>query len=306
MEDDLFGGRKPWVPAREIIDWSLTGQSIYDRARPLSAKTLARIEAGLKRYGLSPFVAAWDHQSSVGVWSQDQPLSTVTTKARHGVVEPFLVPHFGERPGQAPRCLSVNEPLPTGQGAGSLVQPFLIEMRGTSDDQVQGSGRDIQRPLGTVTAGGIHHALIEPALLGQQSGSALRPVSQPAPTVATSGAIALVEPYIIKYYGTGGPRPVTEPLDTVTTKDRHALVRPTVRIQGENYLLDIRFRMLQPHELAAAQGFRKEYVFTGTKAEQVKQIGNAVPRRLARALVAAAMTQRSDVGWLNDSGGNEA
>jgi DNA (cytosine-5)-methyltransferase 1 len=266
LEDDFFAARRPWVPARDIIDWSLVGQSIYDRARPLSPKTMARIEAGLKKYGLRPFVAAWDHQSGSGVWSGEAPLSTVTTKARHGVVE-----------------------------------PFLVEMRGTDVSQVNSSGRDLSQPLGTVTAGGNHHALIEPALLGQQSGSALRPVSQPAPTVATAGAIALVEPFLVKFYGTGGAQSTGQPLDTVTTKDRHALVNPEVVVDGQIYKLDIRFRMLQPHELAAAQGFRRDYVFTGSKADQVKQIGNAVPRGLASALVGAAMTQRAEVGWLSDA-----
>lgn len=66
-----------------------------------------------------------------------------------------------------------------------------------------------------------------------------------------------------------------------------------------------RFRMLKPHELAAAQGFPKGYIFYGKKKKQgiivengnttdiVKQIGNAVPKNLAKALVKAALTQSS-------------
>jgi site-specific DNA-cytosine methylase len=41
--------------------------------------------------------------------------------------------------------------------------------------------------------------------------------------------------------------------------------------------------MLEPHELAAAQGLAG-YKFTGKKTEVVKQIGNAVPKGLATAL----------------------
>jgi DNA (cytosine-5)-methyltransferase 1 len=47
--------------------------------------------------------------------------------------------------------------------------------------------------------------------------------------------------------------------------------------------------MLQPRELAGAQGFPDDYQFTGTKTDQVKQIGNAVPCGLARALVEAVL-----------------
>jgi DNA (cytosine-5)-methyltransferase 1 len=68
---------------------------------------------------------------------------------------------------------------------------------------------------------------------------------------------------------------------------------PTVEVDGERYLLDIRFRMLKPHELAAAQGFPRDYKFTGNTTQVVKQIGNAVPKNLSKALVKAALTQKS-------------
>jgi DNA (cytosine-5)-methyltransferase 1 len=397
-EADLFGKRKPWVAAREIIDWELPAPSIYKRKRPLSGKTMQRILEGLKKFGLQPcvvgaggpeyaskarsvdeplntvmcesraavarpFIVAWDHQSGPGVWSQDEPLTTVTTKARHGVAQPFIIPNFGERDGQKPLVHAVDDPLPTvtSHGAGGLVQPFLVELRGTSEKQLANKAQDVNEPLGTVTAGGVHHglvepylvtvanggedkyrarsiddplptvtaggsrvglaqpflvatahdgdgrvrsvdvplptvcgnrgdmALVEPSLLPQQSDGRLRPVSEPVPTVATSGAVALVKPVLVPFYGTSKGASVDEPLDTVTCTDRFGLALPRVEIDGEVYLLDIGFRMLQPHELSAAQGFPKGYKFTGTKTQQVKQIGNAVPHHLAKALVSAAL-----------------
>lgn len=85
------------------------------------------------------------------------------------------------------------------------------------------------------------------------------------------------KPFIIEYYGNGQSHPLTIPLPTITTKDRFSLV-------VGNDSLDIGFRMLQPHELAAATGFPNNYKFCGTKAEKVKQIGNAVPPAFARAM----------------------
>lgn len=73
---------------------------------------------------------------------------------------------------------------------------------------------------------------------------------------------------------------MTEPFDTITAKDRFALVEP-----GK---MDILFRMLQPHELAAAMGF-DGYQFAGTKTDQVRQIGNAVSVRTAKALCGSVM-----------------
>lgn len=65
-----------------------------------------------------------------------------------------------------------------------------------------------------------------------------------------------------------------------------------------DYLTPEVFRTLMPGRIAAAQGFRRDYKFTGTKSDQVKQIGNAVPRRLARALCLAALSQNSNVADL--------
>ena len=53
--------------------------------------------------------------------------------------------------------------------------------------------------------------------------------------------------------------------------------------------IDILFRMLQPRELAAAMSFPSDYQFSGNKCEQVKQIGNAVPVELARAVANAVL-----------------
>ena len=96
--------------------------------------------------------------------------------------------------------------------------------------------------------------------------------------MATAGAISLIQPLIMEYYGNGQCRPVTEPLGTVTCKERFALVKPEDCRIGS--------RMLQPHERAAAQSFPDWYRFTGTKADVVKQIGNAVCPKMAEALVA--------------------
>jgi DNA (cytosine-5)-methyltransferase 1 len=212
-------------------------------------------------------------------------------------VQPFLVPNFGERDGQKPRCHSIDKPLPTVAASGhiNIVEPFLIQVAHGNGKDRNGDKRrskSINEPLPTVCGQRGDMALCEPSLLPQHSGGALRAVTEPTPTIATDGAIGLVEPFLVKFYGTAnGAQSIEDPLDSVTVKDRHALVRPIVVIDGEQYLLDIRFRMLQPHELAGAQGFPNNYRFTGTKTDQVKLIGNAVPCNLARAIVTAALDQ---------------
>ena len=135
----------------------------------------------------------------------------------------------------------------------------------------------------------------------------LLPVDRPMPAIAAAGAISFVRPIVSEYYGNGGCRSVDEPLSTVTTKARHGLAQPMliveedtgevdpnrlVSIDGQLYKLDIRYRMLQNPELARAMGFttdERDYEFVGTIREVTKQIGNAVPVRMATALARAML-----------------
>lgn len=260
---DMFGPARGWVPARGIIDWSSSGKSIYARKKPLSPKTIRRIEAGLKKFGLKPFIVP--QQSNPAPKGIDQSIRTVVAE------------------GSGPK----------------LLEPYLIELRGTSAGQISSTAKSLDRPVGAITAGGIHHAVAEPVLLDadgsevcasvstvfephmlpQSSGANSRPVSYPAPTVATAGAIGLVEPVLLTPSGVLSNR-------------------PQVVIEGKTYELDIRYRMLKTRELARAQGFRDDYEFTGTKGDAIRMIGNAVPRRLARSIVAAVASQCDDVDWV--------
>lgn len=77
-------------------------------------------------------------------------------------------------------------------------------------------------------------------------------------------------------------RSVHEPFATITTKDRFGVVM--------QYGLDILFRMLQPHELALAHSFPRDYHFAGNKGDVVRQIGNSVPSKTSEELCYAALS----------------
>ena len=70
-------------------------------------------------------------------------------------------------------------------------------------------------------------------------------------------------------------------MQEITSCDAMQLGLPMLE---DGRLVDIRIRMLKPSELAAAHSFPKEYVLTGNRGEQVKQIGNSVPVMTAAAL----------------------
>jgi DNA (cytosine-5)-methyltransferase 1 len=240
--------------------------------------------------------------------SVEQPLNTVLTRQSMAVIEPFLVAAGGpEGKGRKPR--SVDDPLDTvlTENHQALVQPFVVAVNHGEPGTAAPSDRcrPVDDPLPTLTCKN-GFGVVEPFLLPHQHGNDgeqnVRSVERPLSTVtATSSDMFLVEPYVSKYYGTGACQRVDEPLDTVTTKDRFGLVEPHLIRLGENLYLGIRFRMLQPHELAAAQGFSKNYKFRGNKSTQVKQIGNAVPHHTAKALCRERLKQyleRDSVGSL--------
>lgn len=158
---------------------------------------------------------------------------------------------------------------------GDAAVPFIARLYG------QSTAESLENPLSTISCSGAHHMLITPfiAAIGQTSAKQRnRRLDEPLSTICTKQEHCLVSPLLIQYYGNGHAVPISEPVPTLTTKDRYAL------LGTDKYGVELGFRMLQPCELKAATGFPKNYIFTGTKTEVVKQIGNAVPPNFARAL----------------------
>jgi DNA (cytosine-5)-methyltransferase 1 len=226
----------------------------------------------------------------------DQPIDTLDTSNRYGLVAPFLVPNYSEREGQAPRCRSTEEPspviVPGGNGA-RLAVAYLGQNNGGHYD---GCGRGVDEPMATILANSRGHFPLTVAHIQRDFGTSTgHPVTQPLGTITTEGGgkAALVYSFLTQYNGTSVGQAVTEPANTSTAKDRFGVV--TVQIKGEPYLIeDIGMRMLQPHELYRAQGFRRGYIHDRTadgtpitKTDQVRMCGNSVCPPVAAAIVRA-------------------
>jgi DNA (cytosine-5)-methyltransferase 1 len=330
-ESGTTPGTLPWRTVRDCIDWSVKGTSVFDRPKPLRDKTLQRCLAGLRQQGCQPFILP--QSSSSDAQSIDRPGKTLTTTSRGiGIVNPTIL--CMEHGGKIKPIDSPAPTVTTARGgAFALIEPVIITLRGTADRQIKSSAESTDKPAGTVTSGGIHHGLAEftvhtaygsgidrrvkpldsPAgticgnrgdlalvsafLLGQQSGSAPRTIGKPAPTIATGGAISLIEPVVanIDSYHVRIDAVVRIGKDIHCLTFQNGIHHLLCIFDGRPVLVGILFRMLDVPELAAIQGFPPHYRFTGTKTDQVKQIGNAVTRRLARALALAVMTQNHDI-----------
>jgi DNA (cytosine-5)-methyltransferase 1 len=277
-----YQGLPKWVAARDIIDHDLHGESIFSRKKPLADATLRRIEHGIKKFWqpyAEPFLIILRGTGTSR--SLDKPLPTETTSGTHmALIEPFILPNEGFYRGNKPR--SIDDPLPTitaSRGCGALIEPFITRFHGGGDSEKR--NHSVNEPLPVIDTSN-RYGIVEPFItaIGQSSAKdRSRSLDMPLSTVVTKQEHVLIEPFLVKYYGNSDCQSVDIPLGTITTKERFGLVEC-----GGEYALDIRFRMLQPHELAAAQGFPQDYKFCGTKTEITKQIGNAVPVNLSREL----------------------
>src|SRR5260370_4117729 len=150
------------------------------------------------------------------------------------MVQPFLVPFFGERAGQEARAHAGEERVPavTRDGAGGLVEPFVVAI-----DHQGGNGpyiRSANEPAPTITTK-ARLGIAEPFLVdagGPERAAEPRSVEQPLNTILTRQSMAVVEPFLVAAGGPQGkgrnPKSVDDPLGTVLTENHDALVQPFV------------------------------------------------------------------------------
>lgn len=143
-------------------------------------------------------------------------------------------------------------------------KPFIVQMRGTESSQIDCSARPMDAPLGTVSAGGIHHALVTPIIAGvggRMGQSPERPADRPFQTVTAKADSVLVSPVLVPLTHQGDRRAHSpgEPMPTVTGAHRGelALVAPTLinTRNGEREGQEPRVRnILDPAPTVTAKG----------------------------------------------------
>jgi DNA (cytosine-5)-methyltransferase 1 len=283
----------PYRTAAEIIDWSIPCPSIFDSAeeikekygiravRPLSEMTLKRIARGIQKFVINnpnPFIISIgqtgfseDRSRSINV-----PLNTVVSKAEQCLVAPiFIQMGYGEAEGQQPRVLDLNKPLGTITAGGNkfaAASMFIIKNFGGG---YTGKGISVKDPLGTVTAVD-HHSLVAAHVIKFKGDNVGQAADEPLQTICSSTThFGEVRTFLEKYCG--------EAADDAGI----------VNLGGIQYVIsDIGMRMLTPRELFNAQGFPKDYIIDYTKSgkpasktAQIARCGNSVCPPLAEALV---------------------
>jgi DNA (cytosine-5)-methyltransferase 1 len=267
------------MPAASAIDWATVGERIGDREKPLSDKTVARIKAGLERYARPMTFEATGNtfvrpeSGYARAWPVDWPTATLTTSQTRALLvpsggtwnetaqpvgDPFRARTTRENEGllvpvegrDGKIAAHSSEPFRTQTARHeTALLAFIAELRGGGS-----TARDVREPLATVCANGQHHMLVRHNTREGDPGGLCTPATEPARTLTTAGHQSIV----------GWPTSMPE-------------------------VDDCTFRMLTVPEIQAAMAFTPDYVVTGNKREQVKQLGNGVTPPAAEFLIRAVV-----------------
>lgn len=154
------------------------------------------------------------------------------------------------------RIRPISEVLPTQtkyDDTALVTPPFMMDHLG------EYRPRPLDRAMSTICAGGNHHSVITPPHWAR----------------------------VLSYYKNGSMvDPIVRSLSTVTTVERHGLLTSD---STNIHLPDCSFRMLATKEIQAAMAFPDDYVLTGTRAEQVHQLGDGVTPPVMQLLIERIM-----------------
>lgn len=265
-----LGLKKPYFTAGEIIDWSIPAPTIFGRKKPLVENTMKRIAKGLQKFVIenpnpyvvdnekAPYIIQYHSETTQnGVRGQtlDNPLLTIDTQPRYGLVTAFISKNYA---GQSRSVAS-----------------------------------DLNDPLHTITARQCH-SLVEVKLANEKSADVEEFLSKYYGKTVFGDRKA-DSAFLVKYYGQGIGQGIDEPLHTIPTKDRFGLVtvageqyritdigmrmlqpHELFKAQGfpDDYIID------RDHK-------GNKY----PKTQQVARCGNSVPPVFAEALVRANLPE---------------
>jgi|TARA_R110000851_G_scaffold328795_1_gene500015 DNA (cytosine-5)-methyltransferase 1 len=187
-------GQYAFRTAADCIDWSIRARSIFGRKRPLANPTHRRIARSIQRFVLDPseryVLAANDARCSA--------TSTAQTIMQNGEslagAGSLIQTGYGERKGQSPRVLDLRKPLGTVVAGGvkhAIVTACMAQMNGGYNNT---PGHAMGRPMSTICGRGTQQQLVTANLVTLRQNSTGIAATDPLPTVCAGGLHhALVE-----------------------------------------------------------------------------------------------------------------
>ena len=238
---------KPWVPAAEIIDWTVPAYSIFQSkqeikekygvsaVRPLAENTLRRIIRGVDKFTIrsgKPFIVECNHGGDGHTRDVTEPVNTVTGKYTGGIVTASLM-SIGQTSG-GDRIRNVRDPAPTAvtKQEACITAASLIQYHTEQTENVRANG--MGTPLQTVDASNRYGLTCANLVEYYGNGNPLD-IQDPMHTVTSKDREALCSVHVQKYFGGVIGADAREPLPTVTTTDHNSLcVTHVVEFKGQD------------------------------------------------------------------------
>lgn len=269
-------GLRKWKAVKDVLDFNNTGESIFNRKKPLAERTLQRIYAGMIKYvaeGDTSFLAYYYGQHTLS--SVDSPCNTLRTKDTGSFLN--IVPmwwidrQFGQGGG---KNSSIEEPI----GSLPTVPKASLTSVWISSPHYKNKGSSVEDPMPVITANGKQHCLMFP-----QWGIkyATKSIENPSPTLIARMDKCM--PSFIQFDTTNIPIAIE-----IYDSDSETMIK-IKKFMAAYGIVDIKMRALEIMELMKITGFPDDYVLKGTKTEKKRYIGNAVPVLLAKAIIEGFM-----------------
>ncbi|TQL46693.1 DNA (cytosine-5)-methyltransferase 1 [Homoserinimonas aerilata] len=206
-----------WLPASSAIDWSIAGTRIGDREKPLSPKTMTRIQKGIEKYW-KPITLAAAGNTYDGVttgsgylraWPVDEALPTQTTTAQHGVALPPLITDGIRGEGTVQSGANPMLTQTTAQTKGFLAPPLVVRGEGN-----EVPAKPVGDSFGAFTAAGSQFLVVP---VEGREGKTAASGSDPLRTQSTRNETAIVVPL----RNNGVAKSADRPIDTVSANGNH-------------------------------------------------------------------------------------
>lgn len=233
---ELFASLEKWKPVREVLELDDKGNSIFERKKDLSEKTLQRIYAGLIKFiagGKDAFLLKYNSinkQTGKHVPpSIDEPCPTIAVQARLGVVQPqFIVQRNSGEPSS--KVYSIEKPARTVTSTGGNQEMVSAEfIMKYFSGKPEGKVISIEGPAGTIkTIDG--QAIVSPEFIAAyygEGGGQLSSIDKPGPTITTKDRHSIIQPeFFVNYHHSSKIDSLNKPCPTLTCKDKLAVCQP--------------------------------------------------------------------------------
>ena len=281
---------KKWESVKDVLDLENVGKSIFDRKKPLSPNTIARIQYGLNKFfpakNGEPYILRYPekNEETNGI-PEGNPICGLESDS-------FVV----KQNSQEYQSHSIYEPLHTITTIprSQLTHCFLTKYYST--------GANVKRvgdPLPTITTKDRFALVNCPMILPYSYKANPRELSKPLCTIcAKRDKYICFAQFIEKMYRDKyNVQSVEDPLHTITTVPKFRMISGLI---VDNRILDIRMRMLTVPELLAAQGFPSDYKMPKSATRAKKFIGNSVPPNMVELLTHAQFgTEEQRISGVN-------